>query len=242
MPELRTAFSHGQWSWLARNQLHLALVRAQAMEQAVASVTVESAESDAATEAFVSQHGLGEKPALEAFCRANLITPIDLRTWAERPLRVQKFCDLNFQPKVEARFLDRKNSLDRVVYSLLRLKDRGLARELYLQISAGEADFAKLASEFSEGPEQHTRGVVGPVPLNQAHPLLAERLRITSPGELLEPFMIETWWLVARLETLQPAQLDEPMRQAMAKELMEEWLQAEVEKEVSALALDIYQP
>ena len=39
-----------------------------------------------------------------------------------------------FAPKAEARFLERKNELDQVVYSLLRLKNSFLARELYLQI------------------------------------------------------------------------------------------------------------
>ncbi|MCP9775437.1 peptidylprolyl isomerase [Cyanobium sp. WAJ14-Wanaka] len=205
----------------------------------MASVELDSAESESALQNFASQQQLADQAALDSFCQANLITLADLQFWAERPIRVRKYCDVHFEPKVEARFLDRKNSLDRVVYSLIRLNDRGMARELYLQISAGEADFAVLAAEFSEGPERQTRGIVGPVPLNQAHPNLAERLRITRPGVLLEPFKIEDWWLVARLESLQPAQLDSPMRQAMAEELMEEWIKAEVAREASALATDL---
>ena len=75
-----------------------------------------------------------------------------------------------FAPKAEARFLERKNELDQVVYSLLRLKSRFLAQELYLQIESGESNFADLAKRYAEGPERNTNGIVGPVALNPGPP------------------------------------------------------------------------
>ena len=69
----------------------------------------------------------------------------------------------------------------------------------------------------------------------QAHPILAQRLRTSSPGSLLEPFQIESWWLVVRVESYTPAVLDHPTRMAMAKELLEEWLQAEVDLQMMQL-------
>ena len=90
-------------------------------------------------------------------------------------------------------------------------------------------------SEFSQGPESKTRGVVGPVPMLQAHPILAGRLRTSLPGFVHEPFRIEQWWLVVRMESYAPAVLDEGTRAAMAQELLEEWLQAEVSRQMSLL-------
>ena len=49
-------------------------------------------------------------------------------------VKQKTFIREQFSPKSEARFLDRKNELDQVVYSLLRLKNKFLAQELYLQI------------------------------------------------------------------------------------------------------------
>ncbi len=72
-------------------------------------------------------------------------------------------CESNFAAKAEARFLERKNELDQVVYSLLRLENSFLARELYLQIESGESNFADLAKRYAEGPERNTNGIVGPV-------------------------------------------------------------------------------
>jgi parvulin-like peptidyl-prolyl isomerase len=70
----------------------------------------------------------------------------------------------------------------------------------------------------------------------QAHPELARRLRTSPPGLLLEPFQIEEWWLVVRVENYTPAVLDDATRMAMAKEIFEEWLQAEIRDQLAALA------
>ena len=153
----------------------------------------------------------------------------------ERPLRLAKLARDQFGAKAEARFLQQKGRLDRVVYSLLRLDSRSQAQELYLQIAHGEADFPQLASRFSQGPERSTNGVVGPVPLNQAHPSLADKLRAAQPGALIEPFRIDRWWVIARLERYAAASFDARMAEQMSMELLQEWLQQETAHRLSAL-------
>jgi len=130
--------------------------------------------------------------------------------------------------QAEARFLQRKEALDQVTYSLLRVKDSGMAHELYLQLEAGEADFESLATVHSEGPENQSRGKVGPGSLMRAHPQLRQRLRTATPGVVLEPLLIEQWWVVTRLEERHEATFDAPMRQRMATELLQNWLQIEM--------------
>jgi parvulin-like peptidyl-prolyl isomerase len=117
----------------------------------------------------------------------------------------------------------------------VRVQDGLLARELYFRISAGEASFADLAARFSEGPEKATNGIVGPVPLTQAHPVLAEKLRIASPGVLMEPFSLAEWWLVVRLERYTPAIFDDAMAERMASELFDEWVQQEAARRLLAI-------
>ena len=48
-------------------------------------------------------------------------------------IRRRSFIRERYEAKAEARFLERKNELDQVVYSLLRLENSFLARELYLK-------------------------------------------------------------------------------------------------------------
>jgi len=116
-----------------------------------------------------------------------------------------------------------------VVYSLLRLENRFLAQELYLQIESGESNFADLAKRYAEGPERNTNGIVGPVPLTQAHPVLVEKLRVAQPGVLLEPFRISDWWLVVRLERYEPATFSDAVSDQMCQEMFDAWIDEETE-------------
>jgi parvulin-like peptidyl-prolyl isomerase len=153
----------------------------------------------------------------------------------ELVIRRQEFIRERFAPKAEARFLERKNELDQVVYSLLRLANNFLARELYLQIESGESNFADLAKRYAEGPERNTNGIVGPVSLTQAHPALVEKLRVAQPGVLLEPFRIADWWLVVRLERYSPATFTPEVSDRMCREMFDAWIAEETATTLSRL-------
>ena len=55
-----------------------------------------------------------------------------------------------------------------MIYSLLRVKDYGLARELWIRLEEDETTFAEAAREFGEGPEADRQGVVGPIPIGSS--------------------------------------------------------------------------
>lgn len=220
---------------LARYGLLLPYLRQSLMEEALGVEALDDEERRQALLAFAQERRLANAEALERFRTANLFTPDALAWQVELPLRLQRHCERLYRPKAEARFLDRKQQLDRVVYSLLRLKDEGLARELYFQLQDGEATFADLAAQYAEGPERATRGIVGPVPLTQAHPQLVERLRTAPLAQVQEPFQIEGWWLLFRLESLTPAIFDEAMALQMSRELFELWLEQAVEARLERL-------
>ena len=138
---------------------------------------------------------------------------------ASLQIKIKKYSHLEFVSKAEAHFLVRKSDLDSVVYSLLRLKDPGLANELFLQISGGEADFAELSARYSEGSEQKTRGIVGPGPMAKAHPQLRKLLLTAKAGVVMPPIYVETWYLIVRLESHIPAVFDDSMAELMELEL-----------------------
>lgn len=220
---------------LARHGLLRPFLRQVLLEQALAAEELSDEERKLALQAFARERQLANSEALERYRQAQLLSPEALAMQVERAPRLRRHCERLYRPKAEARFLERKTQLDRVVYSLVRLSDAGLARELCLRLQEGEANFADLAAEYSEGPERSTRGIVGPVPLTQAHPQLVERLRTAPPGQVQEPFRIDRWWLVFRLESLTPATFDEAMAQQMSQELFEQWLEEAVEARVQQL-------
>lgn len=220
---------------LAENAMLRPYLRQRLIVDALAQERLSEEERQQALTTFAQERRIGSAEELDQFCQAQLMSPGALTSLIERPLRLRRHCDRLFRPKAEARFLERKTQLDRVVYSLIRLGDEGLARELYLRLNEGEANFADLAAEYSEGPERSTRGVVGPAPLTQAHPLLVERLRTAAPGVVQEPFRIESWWLVFRVESLTPATFNDAMADQMSEELFEEWLEGELAAQLKQL-------
>ena len=222
-------------SVLAHHRLLRAYLRQRLLVEAAANEPLGEDERQQALMRFVQEHHLAHGDELDRFSRVNVLTPEALNLQVELPLRLQRHCQRHYRAKAEARFLERKQHLDRVVYSLLRLQDGGLARELYLQLQEGEATFADLAARYAEGPEQATRGIVGPVPLTQAHPQLVARLRSAPVGVTQEPFQIDQWWLLVRLESLTPASFDEAMAQQMGQELFEQWLEQTLEAQLEQL-------
>lgn len=220
---------------LRRHGLLRPLVEREVAAEAVAGEQLDPQLAQEAHMRFCQQRGLADEKALAAFQAAQGLSAEDLIWQMELPARLKQHCDNHYRHKAEARFLSRKNQLDRVVYSLLRVADGMLARELYFRIACGEASFSDLAARHSEGPERTTNGIVGPVPLTQAHPVLAEKLRTATPAVMLEPFAIGEWWLLVRLEKYTPAVFDEAMADQMARELFDEWVQEETGRRLLAI-------
>tara|TARA_B100001939_G_scaffold334491_1_gene335497 strand:- start:521 stop:1231 length:711 start_codon:yes stop_codon:yes gene_type:complete len=222
-------------SFLRRHNLLRAAIQSEVIENAVGSIEFTPKESQEIWDSYLERNNIDNSESLNNHLSSVGLDQNSLHWQLELPVRIQKYCKETFNHKSEARFLAKKEQLDKIVYSLLRVDDGFLARELYLRIAGGEANFADLSAEFSQGPESKTKGIVGPVPMNQAHPMLFEKLRTSQTGELLEPFNIDKWWIVARLERFEPASFSDSTADAMSKELFEEWVEQEVAAKLAVL-------
>jgi len=221
--ELKKVMGDEARTLLQRYGLLQPLVTKMITSQAIADVVVSDPDLNQARLDLLEEKGYDGIEQWPQLLEAVVGTEPEVMTALSNKVRKQTFLREQFSPKAEARFLDRKNELDQVVYSLLRLESRFLAQELYLQIESGESNFADLAKRYAEGPERNTNGIVGPVSLTQAHPDLVEKLRVTQPGVLLEPFRISDWWLVVRLERYSPATFSDEISNQMCNELFADW-------------------
>ena len=156
---------------------------------------------------------------------------------ALKPVKIKLLCKQEFEHKAEARFLERKNKLDVVIYSLIRTKDPFKAQELYLRIIENEADFSDLASIYSEGIEKKTRGIIGPVTVEKAHPLMQEILRTSKPGKTNMPVKVDDSFVVVRVESYDSAKLDEFMKEKMGEELFNDLIESKV-NDINQLLLE----
>lgn len=220
---------------LRRHNLLFTLMERRVIAEAVAGIEVDKDSFEEARALMYKNKSIGNDVDLQRYLVNQGLSQEDLDFQVALDLRYRVHCDTHYRHKAEAHFLSRKNQLDRVVYSLLRVKDRFLVRELYLRIEAGEANFADLAAQYAEGPEKQTNGIVGPVSLTQAHPTLAELLRTSTPGVLLHPFQISEWWMLMRLEKYTPSTFDDATAQRMTEELFVRWVKEETARRMAKL-------
>ena len=218
---------------LSRHNLLPTLVRRRIIAETVVNEQLCEDEIEQTRSQFLKSNGLDSEDLIDQFIKRKGWDKEDFEWNISLPLRIKTHCKNHFQHKAEAHFLSRKNQLDRIVYSLLRTKDAFLAQELYLRVEGGEANFGDLATNYSEGPERDTRGIIGPVPITQAHPEVAEALRVLKPGELKRPFRVGEWWLVLRVESYTPAIFDEAMGEKLSQELFNQWVNEEAARRMA---------
>ena len=61
------------------------------------------------------------------------------------------------------------------------------------------------------------------------------KLKSLRQGEILEPFALDGWWIVLRLEKIISAKFSESIELQMCIEMLEEFLDSESEKKMNLL-------
>jgi parvulin-like peptidyl-prolyl isomerase len=206
------------------------LVREIIIDSAIANVTLKSEETTEAYKQFYQQQKLNSDADLQAWLEARGLDRQQLDYQVTRNLKLENFKKETWGDKLQPYFAQCKPKLDKVVYSLIRVKDICIAQELYFRIQEGEQSFSDLAREYSQGPESQTGGLLGPVELGVPHPVLAKMLSSMQPGQLLPPTPLGDWIIILRLEKFLPAQLDEATAQRLVNELFENWLQTQLKE------------
>ena len=215
---------------LAGYQMLPQLLREIIIDRAIAPIKCTPEEEAKVRQQFYAQNMLTSETKREAWLERHGMTPQQLETLATRGLRIEKFKQATWGHKLESYFLSRKAQLDKVIYSLIRTKDVGIAQEIYFRIQEGEQTFAELAREYSQGQEAQTGGLIGPVEMSTPNPTLVQMLCVSQPGQLWPPMRLGEWLVIVRLEKLMPAQLDEPMRSRLLNECFATWLSEQLDQ------------
>ena len=230
-PQMTTdLFSEGPQTAVAvrdlvrRMELEPQLLRRQQEELITTLVPLEPEWLKSSREAFLA----GE--SLDCALTRRRWSESDLELHLARPEALRRFAEQRFGPGLEEAFLASQGGHDQIIYSMLRVRDTGLARELWIRLEEGEASFAEVAASYGEGPEAARKGVIGPIPIGTiAPPELAQLLRSLQPGEIHPPRQLGEWLVLLRLEQLSPARFNDTMREFLLNQQLEAFLQARVE-------------
>jgi len=213
---------------LHRNSLLRPLIKAELIKAELKKISLDKDLEKKTISDFFKRLGVNDEDKYQEWLINNNLKRSDVEELALKPAKIKILCKQEFGHKAEARFLERKNKLDVVIYSLIRTKDPFKAQELYLRIIENEADFSDLASIYSEGIEKKTRGIIGPVTVEKAHPLMQEILRTSKPGKTNMPVKVDESFVVVRVESYDSAKLNEFMKEKMGEELFNDLIESKV--------------
>jgi parvulin-like peptidyl-prolyl isomerase len=222
-------------SLLKKYRLFPQIAKEIIIDQSVGSIEIEPEKINQARLNFYQANGIKNPEQLEQWLKMQDISEENLEYLMVRDLKIEKFKHQSWGDQLESYFLQYKERFDQVVYSLIRTKDKDLAKELYFRLSEGESDFAQLAKEYSQGNEASTGGIIGPVELNTPHPSIIKLLNQSQIGQISLPTAVEEWVVIVRLEKYISAELNENMQQRLLGELFQNWLTQQTQ-EVRTLA------
>ena len=218
--------NYSTFKLLKENNLLIKLIKRVLLNESMESLIISDEELKNLKDPFLKRNNINNEDEFQTWLKDNNTDEKSFVNNLVRELKIDKFCDKNFRHRSHAHYLERKSSLDQVIYSLIRVKDPFLANEIYLRLTENESSFEELVTTFSEGLETESRGVIGPVPIDQGHPVISKLLRASVPGVVCHPIKVDPWWLIVRVESkIEPNY--EFMEAPMSLELLDRWLSEE---------------
>lgn len=209
-----------QLALIRRMELQPQLLQRWLEEQIAALVPIDQDWLDGQRANFLQQQSLEDALGQRQWTAADL----ELHLW--RPEALRRFADQRFGPGVEEEFLKEGGNADQVIYSMIRLRDPALAREVWLRIEEQETSFAEAATQFGEGPEASHLGVIGPLEIGQIQPpQLRDHIRQLQPGEVQAPLRLGEWLLLLKLETINPRSFDQATRSRLLQSQLRAFIQ-----------------
>ena len=208
--------------FLIENNLFKSFIKSVLVSNMISQVEISDELKTEAFHNFMISNKIKNEFDLKKFLELSHITQFELENDVIKQAKIIEYAKKKYDNKANTRFLSRRKDLEMVVYSLIRIKSQDLAKELYFKIESEEESLEDLANKYSEGNEKYSRGIIGPVPITQGHPSLADKLRVMQQGELSEPFLLDNWWCIIRLEKLINPSFNETIKSQMCKEIFDE--------------------
>ena len=127
--------------------------------------------------------------------------------------------------RLESLFLQQKQDLDQVSCKLLRVVHPGLATELYHRLLNQEASFEQLSMQFGVGPERFHGGFLKMQYVKDLPKGLGKLIFHLNDGELMKPLQFANKFVVIQLIQRVPAVFDDPTKQLLLSNELQNWIQ-----------------
>ncbi len=220
---------------LVRNNLLNPLIRSEIINSLLDNIPINKDMKNEIKSNIFKKENIKDDSEFDLWIKKKSTTEDKIYELISTTARLDNYCKKEYIHMAEARFLKRKNDLDTVTYSLIRVNEMFLAQELFLRLEENPSQLGDIASNYSTGAERMTRGIVGPVSLSKGHPTLVEHLKNAKIGEISQPKRIDNLWIIARVESRQISSLNEEMKLLMCKEIFNEHIDNQTKEKLQEI-------
>ena len=200
------------------------LVKSFLIYEIVSEISIEHNLYETEIKNFYLKNKILNKNDLVNILKIKGISEEELHYQITLPLKISQFSGQHFQSELKSYFLERKDFLDEYTFNIIRVKNKDIAYELYFRLDSDESDFANLSESFSYYSELYPKGLFGPKNLQGMNPIIINKLIITSPGELIQPFQVDEWWIILKLLKKKKAKLDNPTKKLLLQEIFNKFV------------------
>jgi len=195
------------------------LVKSFLIYEIVREISIEHNLYETEIKNFYLNNKISNKNDLVNILKIKGISEEELHYQITLPLKISQFSGQHFQAELKSYFLERKDFLDEYTFNIIRVKNKDIAYELYFRLDSDESDFTNLSESFSYYSELYPKGLFGPKNLQGMNPIIINKLIISTPGELIQPFQVDEWWIILKLLNKKKAKLDKPTIKILLQEI-----------------------
>ncbi len=199
-----------------RQAVDAALIRAAAAQR---GISVDDEELQQAADEFRAARKLYAAQATFDWLAAHHLEQEDWEEQVENKILRQKVRRAVVEGQIDQHFAENRLAFDAATVAWIVIPEESVARELRAQCMEDRVPFYEIVQQFPAGR------FTGKVRRSGMERLAASAVFGAQPGEIAGPVRTEQGWLLALVEAIHPATLDEQTREEVAAALFADWLE-----------------
>ena len=149
-----------------------------------------------------------------------------IHLYATCDLLMMKWASNEWSNRLESLYLERKNDLDLISCSLIRVVDPFLASEIYHRLRSDKIPFDQLSWQFGEGPERKNSGFFPLVRASKLPDGFMPLIKKLNEGEVLKPHKVGKWNVIIQLHKFVQSQFNGETQEFILKTEIDAWTSA----------------
>ncbi len=224
------------------NELIQGFLRRQIIAQQAQQLGIETTaqELQAAADLLRKNQKLDTAAATLQWLKANFLSVDDFEKIVVHKLVTEKLAQHLFGDRVEHFF--HQNTLEyggATIYEVV-LDNRELAMEIFYSLQEGDLNFADVAHQYIPDSEHKRRGgYLGTVNRKQLRPEISAAVFAAKPPQLLAPVVTAIGVHLIYVEQINPAKLDDLLRQKILMDMFDGWLDEQVASVASNVSIEL---